>query len=397
MIDRGDVASTRVTLQGKRPPSLHRRMVAAGALVVLLLALVLDIVVFVSVRSELLANLGRGGDRLPASQASVDDALRRLLAVEALVTVLATACAALLMGWVADVALKPLEKMLGVVRRQAAGVRGERIRPDKCVCIMGMLGRAYDDMVDAQETAIAETQAARDRSRRFLADAAHQIRTPVAGIQAGAETLLRRSRAGDADEQQLLTDMLKETSRVGRLVGDLLQAARADQGMNLQPAPCDLHALCRHEVDRVQRLEPSLAVTVAAPGWDGQRPLLDAKAVHDIVANLLDNARRHAGSRIAVTVAKVDDTVEVTVADDGPGLADAEASSAFERFVSLDGAGGSGLGLPIAVELARAHGGDLQYRDRAFVIVLPWSPAPAPRAHSPKGDGGRKREAAGAR
>lgn len=386
MIDSEVVAPNRTP--GRRPPSLHRRLVGVGVVVVLVVAVVLDVFVYLSVRSQL------GGTLAPDA---LDAALRRTLAVEVVATLLAAGLAAVLLRWVADVALRPLEKMLGVVRRQTAGHRGERIRPDKCVCIMGMLGRAYDDMLDAQEQAIAETQAARDRSRRFLADAAHQIRTPITGIQASAETLLRRSRPHDPDEEQLLTQLLQETSRVGRLVGDLLRAARADQGMNLTPTPCDLPAVCRHEADRVQRLEPALAVIMLAPAWDGARPLLDVKAVHDIVANLLDNARRHARSRISVTVVKLDSTVEVRVADDGPGLSDELAPRVFERFVSLDGQGGSGLGLPIAQELARAHGGDLGYQDRTFVVTLPWNPEPNPRPGPAEDQTARNPETAAAR
>ena len=334
--------------------SLRRRLVAVSVMIVLLLALALDVFLVIAVR-----------------RAAADAPLGKLLVVEALATILAVGLAALLFDWVASGVLQPLERMLEVVRRQTAGHRGERIRPQP-ECLIGVLGRAYDEMLDAQETAIAETQAARDRSRRFLADAAHQIRTPIAGIQACAETLLRRPRSGGADEEQLLSQMLQETSRVGRLVRDLLLAARADQGMHLDPVPCDLVGVCRHEVERVQRLEPALQVTTQEEGWNGQRPSLDVKAVHDIVANLLDNARRHARSRITLTVAKGDGTVEVHIADDGPGLSPELAERVFERFVSLDGEGGSGLGLPIAQELARAHGGDVHYHDHQFVVSLPW-------------------------
>lgn len=226
-------------------------------------------------------------------------------------------------------------------------------------------------MVEPGEAAQAENRAAHDRSRRFLADAAHQIRTPIAGIQACAETLLRGSCASDADEERLLVGILRETSRVGRLVHDLLRAARADLQIDLDLTRCDLVAICRHEAERVQLLEPTLVVDTLAPGWDGQLPLLDAMAARDIVANLLDNARRHASSRITVAIATGNDTVEVRVVDDGPGLPDEAAETVFDHFVSLDGAGGSGLGLPIALGLARAHGGDIRYTNREFVVSLP--------------------------
>ncbi|MEJ7764120.1 MAG: HAMP domain-containing sensor histidine kinase [Acidimicrobiales bacterium] len=368
-------------------PSLHRRLVGVSVAFVVVSIIALDVLVYLSVRDTLAANPG-----LPP--ASVDASLRRLVAIEAVGAVVAAGLVALLLSWVARVTLRPLQKMLGVVRSQTVARTGERIRPVKCRCLMGELGRAYDEMLDAQEAAIAETNAARDRSQRFLADAAHQIRTPVAGIQAGAETLLRQSRSSNGDEQRLLTEMLQETSRVGRLVTDLLQAARLDQGMQLEPAPCDVVAVCRHEADRVQRVEPSLTVTTDAPGWNGQRPALDARAVHEIVGNLLDNARRHARSRVEVSVIGSTGSIEVRVGDDGPGLPDQATARVFERFVSLDGRGGSGLGLPIAQDLARAHGGDIRYEAGQFVVTLPSAPdasdaAPEQRQRRPAASGAR--------
>ncbi|HSH62023.1 MAG TPA: HAMP domain-containing sensor histidine kinase [Acidimicrobiales bacterium] len=340
--------------------SLHRRLVSVGVGIVVVSAVVLDVVLFVTLRSEL-----------------AGAALGKLVVIEVVATLLAAGLAGVLLHRVTEVVLRPLEKMLDVVRRQTAGHRGERLRPQSCECLLGVLGRAYDEMVDAQDAALAESQAARDRSRRFLADAAHQIRTPIAGIQACAETLLRRSRSADPDEERLLSEMLHETSSAGRLVSDLLQAARLDQGVHLEPTPCDVVALCRREVERIQCLEPVLEVTTEALGCNGERPLLDARALHDIVANLLDNARRHAISRVAVTVRRGEGSVEVHVADDGPGLSPELAERVFERFVSLDGQGGSGLGLSIAQELARAHGGDLRYQGSGFVVSLPWVPEPA--------------------
>ncbi len=98
------------------------------------------------------------------------------------------------------------------------------------------------------------------------------------------------------------------------------------------------------------------------------------KAVHDIVANLFDNARRRAASKVEVTVRPAGKRIEVRVADDGPGLLAEAAERVFERSFSLDPRNGSGLGLPIAQELARAHGGAVRYDDDAFVVTLPWLP-----------------------
>jgi signal transduction histidine kinase len=122
-------------------------------------------------------------------------------------------------------------------------------------------------------------------------------------------------------------------------------------------------------VERAESLAPHLSIVISVE----EPPLLnvDAEAVREILGNLLENARRHAVGRIDASVVQGDDTVSVYVCDDGPGLADGVEAEAFEPFVSLDGKGGSGLGLSLSKALARAHGGDLTYEDRSFVVRLP--------------------------
>jgi len=99
--------------------------------------------------------------------------------------------------------------------------------------------------------------------------------------------------------------------------------------------------------------------------------LLSGEATKDALANLLDNARRHARSQVIIEVAASATAVEIAVSDDGPGLPEGTSERVFERFVSLDGEGGSGLGLPIARGLIEAQGGRLSYEARRFVIRLP--------------------------
>lgn len=230
------------------------------------------------------------------------------------------------------------------------------------------LASTLDSTLVALEKALEEARASEARSRRFLADAAHQLRTPMAGIRACAETLLRGPAPSERD--RLLADMVRETSRASRLVTGLLKIARLDQGGELAPTSCDLVEVCCDEADRARVLAPDLEITVEAADLH-EHPTLDADAVREILANLLDNARRHARRHIAVTVRTRIGAVEVRVADDGPGVAPGMAEQVFERFVSLDNRGGSGLGLPIARGLARAHGGDLRYEAGGFVLRLP--------------------------
>lgn len=219
------------------------------------------------------------------------------------------------------------------------------------------------------EAALNETRESEERCRRFTADAAHQIRTPIAGIRACAETLLRRP--SPEEQEALLSDVVRETARAGRLMTALLQMARLDQGQTLRPSPCDVAALCATELERIRPIAPQLELDVQVFELPQSQPELDRHAVGEMLSNLFDNASRHAGSHIGVTIGTVDDLVEIRVVDDGPGVPPERVERIFDRFVTLDGTGGSGLGLPIAKALAQAHGGDLTYEGATFVLRLP--------------------------
>lgn len=243
-----------------------------------------------------------------------------------------------------------------------------------------------DETLQCLEAALGEARQAEAQERSFLADVAHQLRTPIAGIRASADTLLKG--VSPSAHDRLLSGMVRETSRAARLLTSLLQIARLDEGYTLSPAPCDVVAICEEEVERASVMSRELALQVRVAGPIPDKVESDPNALREILANLLDNARRHAAHRIDVVVDGAGPRVEVRVADDGPGLAPDMAEHAFERFVSLDNKGGSGLGLPIARGLARAQGGDLTYEDGAFVICLPaaggggeGAPGAAPEHH----------------
>jgi PAS domain S-box-containing protein len=228
-----------------------------------------------------------------------------------------------------------------------------------------------DGTLGALESALYESQASEVASRRFFDDAAHQLRAPITGIRACAETLMR-GWADAEEEHRLLGAVVREASRAGRLMTGLLQMARLNEGNELVREPCDLVSVCQDEADRIFYVAPHLDVVVVEHGSPPTlRPELDRHALGELLANLLDNAGRHARSRIDLAIRWEKGRVELWVLDDGPGLVPGTADSVFDRFVSADGKGGSGLGLPIARALARAHGGDLTYEDDAFVVRLP--------------------------
>lgn len=305
-----------------------------------------------------------------ATRAGIDAALQRLLVVELAATAGAMVLAVLLLRRSTAFALRPLDEVVATAVRTAGGARGERLRPDDASTELGRLAVSFDAMLDELEAAVRAATESDARSQRFLADAAHQLRTPIAGVRASVESLVREE--DEAVRDRLLGNLVRETGRSARLLTNLLTVARLDDGDDRRPRhPVDVAALCRSEAERTQDLAPHLAVRCEVRD-DRVMVAGDAESLREALANLLDNARRHATTAIDLRVEADAERVRVVVGDDGPGLASDRAEQAFERFASLDGRGGSGLGLPIARGVARAHGGDVHHDpDHGFVLELP--------------------------
>lgn len=310
---------------------------------------------------------------LSISSARADQTLRRLMVWEAVGTPAALAIAALLLARTARIALRPLDQVVETARRIGAGRSGERLNPGRTDTELGRMALAFDEMLDALEAALGETRASEDRSKRFLAEAAHQLRTPIAGIQASVESLPYARTS--SERERLLNNAAQEASRAGRRVAALLRMARLDLGDLPARRTCDLASLCREETERASALAPNLHVSFRALDHPATVDV-DPDAIREALANVLDNARRHAANRVEVTLSTSGDIAEMSVTDDGPGLPEDAVEQAFERFVVLDAHGGSGLGLPIARGIARAHDGDVTYEQGRFMIRLPSAPQP---------------------
>ncbi len=335
----------------------------------------------------------------------IDQGRLRLRRVLVIASVAALLISALLVAAVVRWSLRPLVEVSELARRITAGQRGERLRPDRTDTEIGQTASALDEMLDELEGAETRAREADQRSRRFLADAAHELRTPVAGMRAAAESLLHVDASLAPEErQQLEALVVREAGRAGRLVTDLLVVARLDAGEPARPrVPVDLSEVAAQELARIGLTHPSVRRTLTGPtertgpteptGPTGSTGLVvpgpvargdadagvapvpgtgitvlaDPEQVAGIVGNLLDNAVRAAGptGEVAVRVHRLDDWVCVDVADSGPGVPEADRERIFERLVRLDAdrsepAGGSGLGLAIARGHARAHGGDVR-------------------------------------
>lgn len=308
---------------------------------------------------------------LTADTALLADAsarLRTVLLLSGLAAILITALA-LAIGM--RFALAPLDAMTGLARSIAAGRRGGRLQPERADTELGRTAAAFDEMLDALEGAEGTARRSEDRMREFVADAAHELRTPVAGLQTAAETLIQLgpdATTGQREELELL--LVRESRRAGTLVADLLELSRIDAGLQLHLSQVDLRHLAEAQAARLRVVAPEFAVEIHGAAT----VTADPERLTQVLANLLDNARQAGAHRVRITVSPAG----VLVEDDGPGVPPPARERIFDRLVHGPHSKGAGLGLAIARGVARAHGGDLTVTDRpdghpgaAFHLDLP--------------------------
>ncbi|MFB9464808.1 sensor histidine kinase [Streptomyces cinereospinus] len=200
---------------------------------------------------------------------------------------------------------------------------------------------------------LAALEASVDRQRRFVADASHELRSPIASLRTQLEVAAAHPELLDLD------GAVEDTVRLQRLAADLLLLARLDAGERPVGARVDLAELAREQAAG----RPGVSLSVDPLDVAGSRGQLGR-----VLANLLDNAQRHARSAVSVTVRRDGGRAVLRVADDGDGVPAADRERIFERFVRLDAArsrdeGGAGLGLAIARDVAARHGGTLTVHD----------------------------------
>ncbi len=267
--------------------------------------------------------------------------------------------------WVLRLGIRPIKQMTAAAEVIAAGDLSERIEGLDPSTEAGQLGLALNTMMGRIESSFEEQARAEARLRRFMADASHELRTPVATIRGYTDLY----QAGGLDDRAELDDAMRrtgeESERMSRLVIDMLNLAKLDRGPAVRSVPVDLVSLAGEVVADATATNPGRVIRADLPG----HPVMvegDDDLLRQAVGNLVVNAAVHtgAGAKCVVSVRRDGVQAVITVADDGAGMAPEVASRATERFFRADpsrgrGKGGSGLGLAIVASIVEAHHGAL--------------------------------------
>jgi signal transduction histidine kinase len=249
-------------------------------------------------------------------------------------------------------ALAPVERVRRGVAAIGGGDLSKRVPVPAARDEVHRLAETMNSMLDRLEASAL-------RQRRFVADVSHELRSPLANMQASLEVALARR---DVDLwQETGQDLQGEYDRMGHLVEDLLLLARLDGRLPLAKDEVDLDDVVHEEAERLRR---HAAATIRVVPLSALRVRGDGARLAQVVRNLADNAARHGAATVSLSLRRDGDWAVVQVADDGPGVPAEHSERIFDRFTRLDQArardsGGTGLGLAISREIAQAHGGSL--------------------------------------
>jgi two-component system OmpR family sensor kinase len=320
----------------------------------------------------------------------VDAATTRLIVIILIVTIggvgAAIVAGRLLVRW----ELRPLERVANTATRvsqlplaSGSGTITERIATEDTDprTEVGQVGAAMNAMLGHVDRSLSARRESEEKVRRFVADASHELRTPLASIRGYAELTRRTGQKMPEQVRHSLDRIESEAERMTGLVEDLLLLARLDEGRELQHDRVDLSRIIIDAVSDANAAGPDHDWRMSMPD-DPVMILGDAPRVHQVVANLLANARVHtpAGTVVTVGIAPRGDSVDLTVSDNGPGIPRKDLATLFERFTRGDASraratGTTGLGLAIVNAVVTAHGGTVSVESRkgktVFTVSLP--------------------------
>jgi two-component system OmpR family sensor kinase len=296
----------------------------------------------------------------------IDRTLLRLQGLFILIGLVMILFIALASRKVITVGLRPLATVEETAERIAEGDLTARLPDIKPNTEVGRLVNTLNMMLGRIEESFAARVDSESKLRRFVADASHELRTPITAIRGFAELHRQGAVTGEEKTKELIGRIENESKRMGSLVEDLLLLARLDQSREMKAEPVNLSKLVSDAVESARAAGPNHVVNFSNSDEEIYA-LGDNDRIHQVVANLLANARTHtpAGTKIDVSVIQSEDGVRIRIADNGPGLSDKDQSRIFERFYRADASRvrtdgeGTGLGLSIVDAVLRAHAGQV--------------------------------------
>jgi signal transduction histidine kinase len=301
-----------------------------------------------------------------ASLEPVTDSINALEALLAVVDPLLLAVVAVMTWFLVGRTLRPVEDIRRRVAAVSAADLSSRVPAPATADEVSRLAQTMNDMLDRLENA-------GHRQRRFVSDAAHELRTPLATLCAELETAIAHP---TTDQPALLRRLQRTAARLGRLVEDLLVLATSEEKQPRR-AEVDLDELL---LGQLESFRAASRVRLEVDRLDGARVAGDPDQIDRVLANLLDNATRHASSTVTLRLTTTGAMAELVVANDGAGIPLTDRRRVFERFARVDDArsrdrGGAGLGLSIARRIVENHDGTIEVADAAsgarVVVRLP--------------------------
>jgi two-component system OmpR family sensor kinase len=315
----------------------------------------------------------------------IDRTLRRLQGLFILIGLVMILFIALASRKVIIVGLRPLATVEETAVRIAEGDLTARLPDVKPNTEVGRLVSTLNTMLGRIEESFAARVESESKLRRFVADASHELRTPITAIRGFAELHRQGAVTGEEKTKDLIGRIENESKRMGSLVEDLLLLARLDQSRQMKAEPVNLSRLVLDAVESARAAGPNHPITFNNSDEEIYA-LGDSDRIHQVVANLLANARTHTsiGTVIDVSVSQSDDGVRIRIADNGPGLSKKDQERIFERFYRADSSRvrtdgeGTGLGLSIVDAVMRAHAGQVSVESEigkgaAFTLFFPVS------------------------
>ena len=295
------------------------------------------------------------------------EGLRAVLWVSGIITLIAASIVAWL---VSGRALKPLQELVETTDEIGhTGDLSRRLPPKKGRDEVGRLTTSFNAMLTELETSQRRLAQSLDAQRRFVADASHELRSPLTTIRNNAGFLVDRPDATTEDRNEAIADITAEAERMTRLVDDMLTLALADAEAPNAQTPVDLAALVHDAARRARRSE--LPVTVSAP--EPAVVIGDRNGLEQLAWILIDNAAKHGEGDVDIELTSEHGDAVLSVSDEGPGIPTDQLEQVFDRFHRADPSrspAGAGLGLSIAREIAHSHGGTIKAANNGIGAIL---------------------------